>query len=423
MSPRSQASGSVARYLVVALVVALLAVVAGIALLELRPVTSKSSTTPSVSTASNASSSSSGAGRVQSAGASCITVVPYDALQGQFEGCSYSFSVLFNGDDYTQRFPNGTEEVNKGWTLLINASQGGIPSENVTFGWDPAGPNLTSGERLPTPDSSSLFNGNLAIDWGLYNSTDPRLYAWIVTPSVAQPQQSTTASSSSCPASPWPSNTLTSFQPTVKEIEQNPAFLALTNGLCYSFQESGNATYLSQSFTTFVFNQYNGTIIYPCGTYPANLTVSQIQVNAVLNGTSVKDIMMIDLNNDTASLNIVSCPILPAVVVQSVMWLPPSEHPNYGGGAFEVTLEANYPTPIINLTAVLSVAGNNVTLEFRSVNASNPLLPRHAASLVEGAFGFGINSDSIYPMTIIGTFQNGQTFSVPVKVEVQAIPP
>jgi hypothetical protein len=151
--------------------------------------------------------------------------------------------------------------------------------------------------------------------------------------------------------------------------------------------------------------------------------VSQIQVNAGLSGTSVKDIMVMYLNNDTAGLNYVtSCPTLPAVGVRSVMWLP-SEHPNYGGGAFEVTLVAIYPTPITNLTAVLSVAGKNITLEFRSVNVSNPLLLGHSTSLIEGAFGLGIDSDSIYPMAIIGTYQNSQTFSVPVEVEVQAIAP
>jgi hypothetical protein len=231
----------------------LVGVLALVALPSLNPATSVFSTTKSI-----VSSSSNSGGGVQSAGASCITVVPYDSLQSQFEGCSYSFSVLFNGDYYTQHFPNGSQEANLGWTLLIEASQGGIPSENVTFGWDPAGPSLPAGERLPGPASSSLFNGGLAIEWRLYNSTDPRLYAWIVTPSVSQPQQSTTVSSSSCPASPWPSNTPISFQPTVEEIEQNPAFMALTNGLCYSYQLSGNATYQSQSFTTFVFNRTTG---------------------------------------------------------------------------------------------------------------------------------------------------------------------
>src|SRR5580700_7060689 len=120
-------------------------------------------------------------------------------------------------------------------------------------------------------------------------------------------------SSASCTTAPWPNSTSISYQPVVDEIVQDPAFVTLTHGLCYSFALTDYGKVLNtaqwENFTNFVFDHYNGTIIYPCGTFPAKLTVSQIQVSAVLNGTTIEKIASMGLNNDTASLNeYMACP-------------------------------------------------------------------------------------------------------------------
>ena len=380
------------------------------------------STPASASTSTTTSSQSATSSSIQSQGgmsASCVTVVPYDSMQKQFEGCGYAFSVLVNGDYYTQTFPNGTVKTNLGWTLLIEASQSSGPSENVTFGWDPAGPSTASGERLPAPANSILFDGSLTIQWRLYNSTAPRLYSWIIAPSLSSSQQTTSSQSTSCPATPWPSPVSTSYQPVVQQIEQNPAFVALTNGLCYSFALNGNATYEGQSFTAFVFNQYNGTIYYPCGTFPAKLTVSQIQVNAVLNGTKIEEIVAMYLDNGTSGLNVGGCTSSVPVGVSSVTLVPPYTP---AGPTIKVTLYGDSgPMPVTSLTAVLSLTGKNQTFEFSGVSASSPLLPGQLTSQTETIIGpVSIDTNSTYSMTIAGTFQNGQTFSYPVQIQVES---
>jgi hypothetical protein len=379
-----------------------------------------STSTPKTSSQSTASSSIQTEG---GASANCITVVPYDSMQKQFEGCGVAFSVLYNGDYYTQTFPNGTQKANLGWTLLIEASQTGGPSENVTFGWDPAGPSTPSGERLPGPVSSTLFNQSLTMQWRLYNSTSPRLYAWIIAPSPSSSQQTTSGESASCPATSWPSSVSTWYQPVVQQIEQNPAFVTLTNSLCYSFALNANATYQGQSFTTFIFNQYNGTVIYPCGTFPAKLIVSQIQVNVILNGTEINEIVSMDLNNETTGLNVSGCTsYLPPVWVHSVMLVPPYTP---AGPTIEVNLyAAPGQTPITNLTAVLSLTGKNQTFQFSGVSASSPLLPGQLASQTETIIGpVSVDTNSIYPMMISGTFQNGQAFSYQVQIQIEDTSP
>ena len=112
--------------------------------------TTPTPTSTSTSTTSSQGATSSSTRSQGSVSASCITVVPYDTMQKmRSKDVADAFSVLYNGDDYTQTFPNGTQKANLGWTLLIEASQSGGPSENVTFGWDPTGPSIGSGERLP----------------------------------------------------------------------------------------------------------------------------------------------------------------------------------------------------------------------------------------------------------------------------------
>ena len=262
----------------------------------------------------------------------------------------------------------------------------------------------------------------MTLQWRLYGST-PQLYAWIIvsTPGASQQTTSTETTSTSCPTASWPSQVSISYQPVVQQIEQNPAFIGLTGGLCYSFTLNYSGVSAGQSLATFVFNQYNGTIVYPCGYFPANLIVSQIQVT-VFNGTTFNEINSMWLENDTSQLNVSSCPLTNyPVSVQSVILTPPYTP---AGPTVEITLRGNIEQmPITNLTAILSLTGRNQTFQFSGVNASSPLLYEQFRSQTEIIVGpVSIDSSAIYPMTITGTFENGQTFSFDVQVQVQSAP-
>jgi hypothetical protein len=352
-------------------------------------------------------------------GANCVIAVPYDRMQQQFGGCGYYFSVLYNGCCLAQNLANGTEETNLGWTLIVGASQSTGPSENATFGWDPAGPSTASGERLPALVNSTLFNGPLTIQWRLYNSTTPQLYAWMIASFPGSGQFITGGSApTSCPTASWPSQISTVYQPSVQQIGQDPAFLALTDGLCYSYVGNSYSTSPIGNVTAFFFDRYNGTIFYPCGTFPAKLVVSRIAVNAIFNADKIDGITEIVLENDLRDLNQYSCPGLPAVGVRSVTLLSPYTP---SGPTIDVTLSASLEqTPITNLTAVLSLTGKNQTFEFSSVSASSLLLQGQSASQTETVVGpVSVDTNATYPMTIEGSFQDGQAFSYPVQVQVQ----
>ena len=376
-----------------------------------------SSTVTSTTTSSKSATSSSTQPQAGSS-AGCVVAVSYDHMLNQFGGCGFYFSVLYNSCCYAQ---NGTKEVNLGWTLILGARQSTGPSENATFGWDPAGPSTASGERLPVPANSTLFNGTLTIQWRLYNSTAPQLYAWIIDTFPVPPQDIASESApTSCPAAPWPSQVSSSYQPAVQQIEQNPAFLALTGGLCYSYTGNSYGTSQGENITSFYFNEYNGTIFYPCGTFPSNLVVSQIIVDTVFNANKIDGIISMGQENDLQSLNIYSCPYSTIPVwVRSVMLVPPYTP---AGPTINVTLYASVQqAPITNLTAVLSLTGRSQTFDFSGVSASNPLLQGHSASQTETVIGpVSVDTNATYPMTIEGSFQDGQAFSYQVSIQVQA---
>lgn len=388
--------------------------------------TSATTTTETTtSTSTNASSQNTTSSSIQSqnvVGANCIVVVPYDSMQYELGGCGYYISVLYNGCCYAQSSLNGSQEINLGYTLILGVSQSTGPSENATFGWDPSGPSTASGERLPAPVNSTLFNGTLTIEWRLYNSTTPVLYAWIID-SFPVPEQfiANKPSSTSCPTAPWPNQTSTTYQPAVQQIEQDPAFIALMGGHCYSY--GGNNSYGTahgENLTSFSFSEYNGTISYPCGYFPAKLVVSQILVGTVYNADKIDAITAMSLENDLRSLDMYSCPYddLP-LWVHSVTIVPPY---TLAGPTIQVTLYASgEQAPITNLTAVLSLTGENQTFEFSGVSASNPLLQGELASQTDAVVGpVSADTTATYPMTIEGSFQDGQAFTYAVTVQVQA---
>jgi hypothetical protein len=410
--PRSRARLAVSVVLLVVIGASLIAA----AYLRTNSLSTGTSTSTTTSSQSATSSSVQSQGVV---GANCVIAVPYDRMQQQFGGCGYYFSVLYNGCCLAQNLANGTEETNLGWTLIVGASQSTGPSENATFGWDPAGPSTASGERLPALVNSTLFNGPLTIQWRLYNSTTPQLYAWMIASFPGSGQFITGGSApTSCPTASWPSQISTVYQPSVQQIGQDPAFLALTDGLCYSYVGNSYSTSPIGNVTAFFFDRYNGTIFYPCGTFPAKLVVSRIAVNAIFNADKIDGITEIVLENDLRDLNQYSCPGLPAVGVRSVTLLSPYTP---SGPTIDVTLSASLEqTPITNLTAVLSLTGKNQTFEFSSVSASSLLLQGQSASQTETVVGpVSVDTNATYPMTIEGSFQDGQAFSYPVQVQVQ----
>lgn len=242
------------------------------------------------------------------------------------------------------------------------------------------------------------------------------------------------SSSTPCPPITWTNSSGTatvSYEPVVQRIVQDASFTALTHGLCYSFSLTDIGETLNtaqwERFTNFVFDHFNGTIIYPCGVSPAKLRVSEIIVSTVLNGTALEKISSMNLNNDTASLNeYMACPWFPgpppAVWVKSVMLVPPYTPT---GPTIEVTLtNAVEQMPIIDLTAVLSLAGETQAFAFIGVSASTPLLAGQSSSETKTVVvPVAVNTTSTYPMTIAGTFQNGTKLFESVQVEVQLVPP
>jgi len=248
--------------------------------------------------------------------------------------------------------------------------------------------------------------------------------------STASTTSSALSSTTSCPPITWANVTgaaSISYEPVVQQIVQDPSFTALTHGLCYSFALNYYGYSQGESLTTFVFDNYNGTIIYNCGWFPGKVIVSQIQVNTVLNGTTIEKMVSMDLTPGT-DLNEFSCPAPPSspIWVKSVVLVPPYTP---AGPTIEVTL-MDASAPIVNLTAVLSLPGKNQTFEFSGVNAASPLLAGQSSSQSETVVGpVSVNTTSTYPMTIAGAFQNGTKFSYsvwdgyPLRVEVQSGPP
>lgn len=420
MPRRREGVGSLA---IILAVIVLLAAVLGSVLLV-----SSATTTPGPgSSAAKGSSSRSGSQTSNSAStqaasfanAGCITAIPYDNMQKQFGGCGYDFSILYNGCCYGQMSANGTVGLNTGWTLLLEVRQSDGLEQNVSVGWDPAGPGTSSGERLPAPASSDLFNGSLTVQWRLYGSPS-LLYAWIATPAFPNSVLDTTTARApaSCPTTPWPAQASTPYETTVQQIEQNPVFTALTNGNCYTFSLTYYGESQGQSLTTFVFNQYNGTIFYPCGTFPAQLIVSQMQVTLAAGADGVQETSSMWLDNQTSSLDVYNCPLsVTPVWVHSVELVPSL---TAAGQTIAVALmAAPEQADITNLTATILLAGGNVTFSF-GASPSNPLQAGQPTSQAETIIApASMSAGSTYQMTIEGSFQNGQPFNYAVEIEIQ----
>ncbi len=199
------------------------------------------------------------------------------------------------------------------------------------------------------------------------------------------------------------------------QVEQDPRFTALSGGLCYNYNgqfPSGDGN------VTLHFNHYNDTILYPCGTSPVEPVASRI--SAVVEASSGR-ILSLRMDNQSALNPQEPCgpnsrPVL-VVSLQDVESTIPAVP------QLNLTLAASKgATPITSLTASLTLDGGLQVFQF-GASPTTKLMPGQAISrteIVPGTLSF--RSDEIYPMTISGSLDDGQTFSYTVQVQVAGVP-
>lgn len=196
--------------------------------------------------------------------------------------------------------------------------------------------------------------------------------------------------------------------------EQNANFTGLSNGLCYNyFGQSGSP---GSGNLTLTFFYFNGTITYPCGTYPTQLPASEIQVVTAPDG-------------EVVSAQVVASPVFehPVPCDQSIpVWVVAVNDVESTIPAvpqLNLTLAAGGAHPITSLRAVLTLDGGSQTFQFSGVTSSSQLRSPNAVSLTEIVLSsVSFASNEIYPMTVSGTLDNGQTFSYVVHVQIAHVP-
>jgi hypothetical protein len=203
----------------------------------------------------------------------------------------------------------------------------------------------------------------------------------------------------------------------VLKVEEGAQFLGLSGGLCYSFVGESNSTAGGAgASTTYTFDYYNGSVVYPCGDLPQEAAASQIQVLAIANGSGAT-VQTARLDGDASSLNApTDCGPNPVPV--SVV----------SAGLVEVTIPAvlevnltldarSVEAPVTSLSAVISFPGDNQTVEFAGVSGANPLAPQRSISqttIITG--GRGPVVGGVYDAVIDGRFQGGATFEFAVRI-------
>lgn len=230
-------------------------------------------------------------------------------------------------------------------------------------------------------------------------------------PATSAGGATTTFTTMSTPGDPC-NGTLTS---QVQEIENSAKFSQESQGECYSYIGSSTVTQENQTSTVYGFDYFNGTVGYPCGTFPVETVISQIDVTVPPNGSVTSASYQLD--NDTTGLNIYEgCgPHLPSVGIVSAQTLaalvPVVPEVN-------LTLSAaNSGQPITRLSAVIEAQGGNLTLVFSQVSTSSPLEPGNTTwelGLLNAQVS--LTPGLVYPMTISGTFSDGTTFSYAAQI-------
>ncbi|MDA4112857.1 MAG: hypothetical protein OK474_02305 [Thaumarchaeota archaeon] len=232
---------------------------------------------------------------------------------------------------------------------------------------------------------------------------------------VGGPPASTTAVETV--VSPGIACTDPSLSPDVVQVEANPKFLGLSDGLCYSFLGADRSGTGGQSTTTvYTFDYYNGSVVYPCGNLPRELVVSQIRAQVVANGTQ-PIVQTAQLDNDSSSLNARSdcggSPLAVSVVEAElvVVTIPAVLEVN-------LTLDARSAAqPITSLSVVVAFPGADQTIEFDGVTSGTPLLPGRSVSQISIVSGIPtLVEGGVYGMTIEGHFRDGQPFEYAVQI-------
>jgi hypothetical protein len=219
-------------------------------------------------------------------------------------------------------------------------------------------------------------------------------------------------------ASPGIACTDPSLSPEVVQVEENPKFVELSDGLCYNFLGAGSGGTGGQGTTTtaYTFDYYNGSVVYPCGNLPQELVVSQIEAQVVANGTQ-PIIQAAQLNNDSSSLNARSdCggspPAVSVVGAELVVVTIPA--------VLEVnlTLDARSAAqPITSLSVVIALPGADQIIVFDGVTSGTPLLPGLSVSQISIVSGTPtLVQGGVYGMTIEGQLQDGQPFNYAVQI-------
>jgi hypothetical protein len=201
-----------------------------------------------------------------------------------------------------------------------------------------------------------------------------------------------------------------SIPPAAQRAQQDPAFTDLSNGLCYN--------YIGESPGVLTFAYYNGTITYPCGDAPVQLPESEILVNV----TAAQEVVSARLvaPSETAVQGEACGPSMPVnvVSVQDVESTIPAVP------QLNVTLAVpSGGRSVAILQAVITLDGGSQTFKFAGVTSARPLAALGSASSVEIVLtNLSFSADEVYPMTISGTFDNGQTFGQVVHVQVSRVP-
>jgi hypothetical protein len=205
-----------------------------------------------------------------------------------------------------------------------------------------------------------------------------------------------------------------SIPQTVLTVEQSANFTSLSNGRCYNFY--GQSAIAGGTSLELSFVYYNGTITYPCGTYPEQLPESEIQVVTTPDGS----ILSAKLVVPSGGGHLGSCdPLVPVWVVS----VDDVESTIPAVPQLNLTLAASGGRPITGLHAVLTLDGGSQTFQFNSVSSSSPLKAPKSVSLTEIVLsGVSFSSSEVYPMTISGTLDNGQSFSYAAHVQIAHVP-
>ena len=201
-----------------------------------------------------------------------------------------------------------------------------------------------------------------------------------------------------------------SMPQAAQAVEQDPAFTDLSDGLCYN--------YLGESQAAMTFAYYNGTISYPCGDSPLQAPASEILVNV----TASQGVLSARLLNQSQTGNPhESCgstdplSVVSVVDVESTIPAVPQLNVTLGVPPGE--------GPVASLKAVLTLDGGSQTFRFGGVTSASPLRALGSASSTEITLSnLSFNADEVYPMSISGTYENGQAFSYLVHVEIARVP-